>query len=95
MQLGLVVGTATATKRHPSMQGWKLLVVQPLLADNRQPDGDPQLAVDNLGAGVGQRVIITSDGAGTRALLGSDTTPVRWSVVGIPDGGAEGARGRY
>ena len=68
------------------MRGWKLLVVQPLLADNRRPDGDPQLAVDNLGAGVGETVIISSDGAGTRALLGSDATPVRWSVIGIPDG---------
>jgi len=85
MQLGLVVGTATATTRHPSMRGWKLLVVQPLLADNRRPDGDPQLAVDNLGAGVGETVLISSDGAGTRALLGADATPVRWSVIGIPD----------
>jgi bacterial microcompartment shell vertex protein len=86
MQLGLVVGTATATARHPSMQGWKLLVVQPLLADGRTPDGDPQLAIDNLGGGVGQRVMISSDGAGTRALMGVEATPVRWSVIGIPDG---------
>jgi len=86
MQLGLVVGTATATARHPSMRGWKLLVVQPLMADNRRPDGDPQLAIDNLGAGVGESVIISSDGAGTRAILGTDATPVRWSVIGIPDG---------
>jgi ethanolamine utilization protein EutN len=85
MQLGLVVGTATATVKHASMQGWKLLVVQPLLADGRSPDGDPQLAVDSLGAGKGERVVITSDGRGTRALLGSDTTPVRWNVLGIAD----------
>ncbi len=86
MQLGLVVGTATATAKHPSMHGWKLLVVQPLMADGRTPDGDPQLAIDNLGAGVGEPVMITSDGAGTRALLGTDATPVRWSVIAIPDG---------
>lgn len=86
MQLGLVVGTATATTRHASMKGWKLLVVQPLLADGRQPDGDPQLAIDNLGAGIGSHVMISSDGAGTRALLGVDATPVRWCVIGIPDG---------
>jgi ethanolamine utilization protein EutN len=85
MQLGLVVGTATATARHPSMRGAKLLVVQPLLADNRGPDGDPQLTIDNLGAGVGDTVIISSDGAATRAMLGTDATPVRWSVIGIPD----------
>ena len=87
MQLGLVIGTATATAKHPSMNGWKLLVVQPHMADGRTPDGDPQLAIDNLGAGIGQQVMISSDGAGTRALLGADATPVRWSVIGIPDVG--------
>lgn len=86
MLSGLVIGTATATVRHPSMQGWRLLVVQPLLADGRTPDGDPVLAVDALGAGVGETVIVSSDGQGTRELLKSNNTPVRWSVIGIPDG---------
>ena len=85
MLSGLVIGTATATLRHASMRGWRLLVVQPLLADGRTPDGDPLLAVDALGAGVGETVIVSSDGRGTRELLQSDTTPVRWSVIGIPD----------
>ena len=85
MLSGLVIGTATATVRHASMRGWRLLVVQPLLADGRTPDGDPVLAVDALGAGVGGTVILSSDGRGTRELLQSDTTPVRWSVIGIPD----------
>ena len=62
-----------------------MLIVQPLLADRRSPDGEPVLAVDRLGAGKGETVIITSDGRGTRELLGSDTTPVRWSTIGIPD----------
>ncbi len=85
MVTGRVVGTATATVKHPSMEGWKLLVVQPYGPDGRTPDGDPVLAVDALGAGTGELVIITSDGKGTRELLKSDTTPVRWSVVGIAD----------
>jgi len=85
MLSGLVIGTATATLRHASMRGWRLLVVQPLLADGHTPDGDPVLAVDALGAGVGETVIVSSDGRGTRELLQSDTTPVRWSVIGIPD----------
>jgi ethanolamine utilization protein EutN len=80
-----VVGTATATVKHASMQGWKLLIVQPLLTDGRTPDGDPVLAVDALGAGTGETVIVSSDGLGTRELLRSDTTPVRWSVIGIVD----------
>lgn len=85
MQLAHVIGTATSTVRHASLAGWKLLVVQPLSADGTSPDGDPVLAIDSLGAGVGNEVIITSDGKGTRELMKSDTTPVRWSVMGIHD----------
>jgi ethanolamine utilization protein EutN len=85
MQLGLVVGNVTSTKKHSSLSGWKLLVVQPMLADGEKPDGDPVLAIDNLGAGRGERVLITSDGKGTRKLMQTDKTPVRWSVVGIAD----------
>lgn len=85
MQLARVIGNATATVRHPSMQGWKLLIVQALAPDGRSPDGDPVLAVDNLGAGFGEIVIISSDGRGTRELLKCETTPVRWAVLGIPD----------
>ena len=85
MQVGRVIGTATATVKHRSMEGWKLLVVQPYMTDGVTPDGDPQLAVDSLGAGKGERVILSSDGRGTRELLGDDTTPVRWSVIGIED----------
>jgi ethanolamine utilization protein EutN len=85
MQLGEVIGPATATVKHPSMNGWKLLVVQLYAADGSSPDGDPVLAIDDRGAGRGERVIITSDGLGTRALIGSENTPVRWSVLGIVD----------
>jgi len=85
MQLALVIGTATATIKHPSLEGRKLLVVQPRLADGRTPDGDPLLAVDGVGAGTGETVLITSDGRGAREMLGSETTPVRWTIIGIRD----------
>jgi microcompartment protein CcmK/EutM len=85
MLTGRVVGTATATVRHPSMQGWKLLVVQSYGPDGRTPDGDPVLAVDALGAGAGDLVMVSSDGKATRQLVHCDTTPVRWSVIGIID----------
>jgi microcompartment protein CcmK/EutM len=85
MQIGTVVGTATSTVKHSSMQGWKLLVVQLLAADGRSPDGEPVLAVDSLGAGRGDRVLLTSEGKATKDLLKSETTPVRWCVMGIPD----------
>ena len=85
MQCGRVVGTATSTVRHPSLQGWKLLVVQPYLSDGVTPDGDPLLAIDAQGAGRGDMVMISSDGRGTRELVNDETTPIRWSVLGICD----------
>jgi ethanolamine utilization protein EutN len=83
--LGRIVGSATATVKHPSMQGSKLLLVMVLQADGRSIEGDPILVIDTLGAGQGETVMITSDGIGTRELLRSETSPVRWSVLGIPD----------
>jgi ethanolamine utilization protein EutN len=85
MQLALVVGTATSTVKHATMRGQKLLVVQPLAADGVTPDGDPQVAVDAVGAGGGQTVMITSDGKFMREVLSAEATPVRWSVIGISD----------
>ena len=82
MQIGRVIGSAEATIKHPSMQGRKLLIVQPSLTDET-PDGDPILAVDCIGAGIGDAVMMTSDGA--RRLLNVDVTPVRWTIIGIQD----------
>ena len=67
------------------MQGCKLLVVQFYGVDGRTPDGEPVLAVDRIGAGPGETVVLSSDGRTTRELLKSDVTPVRWSVIGIQD----------
>jgi ethanolamine utilization protein EutN len=80
-----VIGTAIASVRHPSLSGCKLLVVQSYQTDGKTPDGEPQIAIDRLGAGIGDAVVITSDGKYVREILGSDTTPVRWSVIGLKD----------
>ena len=85
MYHGRVVGSATATVKHPSMKGAKLLLVMALQADGRSVEGDPILVIDTLGAGWGDKVMITSDGIGTRELLHDVTSPVRWSVLGILD----------
>ena len=84
MQLATILGHATATVKHPSLEGWKLIVAQPLLRDG-SPDGDPQLAIDPIGGRRGDRVMLTSDGSGVRDLIGSNNTPVRWAVIGIID----------
>jgi ethanolamine utilization protein EutN len=85
MLKGRVIGNATATVRHPSMRGWKLLLVQALGPDGKKPDGEPFLAVDSLGAGTGELVIVSSDGKGTREMLGAENSPVRYLTLGIVD----------
>ena len=82
-----VIGHATSTVKHPTMNGWKLLIVQPLGSGENAPDGDPVVAVDTLGAGSGDNVMISSDGKFTGDTLGQRATPVRWSVIGIFDAG--------
>ena len=84
MQIATIVGQATAIVKHASMHGWKLLVAQPLTTDEK-PDGEPILVIDQLGAGVDDRVIVCNDGAGTRKLMDSKNSPVRWFVMGICD----------
>ena len=49
------------------------------------PDGDPQLAIDQLGGGRGDQVILTSDGKAVRDMVGFENCPVRWAVIGITD----------
>jgi ethanolamine utilization protein EutN len=84
MQLGRVIGHATATIKHPSMNGWRLVVVQMLNAA-RQPEADPVLAVDKFGSNVGHVVVLNSDGKAAREMIGDDKSPVRWFVIGISD----------
>ena len=85
MLVGEVIGRAISTVKHSSMEGTKLLVIQPRMSDGESADGDPLVAVDAVGAGMGETVMITSDGRGARQLLGVDATPVRWTVIGIRD----------
>lgn len=84
MQIGKVVGRAISTVKHPSFQGVKLLLVQ-ALDGKGNPDGEPVLTVDALGAGPGMRVLISSDGKGAREVVGAKNSPVRWLTVGVLD----------
>lgn len=84
MQLGVIVGHGISTVKHPSFQGWRLLLVQLLTVDEK-PDGEPILVIDDLGAGPGDRVIACNDGAQARKMVGSKTSPARWFVMGICD----------
>lgn len=84
MQAAKVIAKANATLKHPALNGWRLLLVQPLGVEDID-DGEPQLVIDDLGSAVGDRVIITSDGAAVREMMGIDSTPVRYAIIGIDD----------
>ena len=84
MQWGRVIGHATATIKHPSFVGWRFVVAQ-LLNAKKEPDGDPVVAVDKHGSGIGDVVVLNSDGKAARELIGDQKSPVRWFVVGIVD----------
>ncbi|MBW3539162.1 MAG: EutN/CcmL family microcompartment protein [Planctomycetes bacterium] len=89
MNLARIVGHATSTVKHPSLAGWRLLVAQPLDAAGG-PEGEPVLAIDELGAGLGDVAMISSDGGAIREMMRSKTSPVRWAVIGLMDSGAAG-----
>ncbi len=84
MQTARVLGHVTATVKHASLRGWRLVVLQPLNIRN-EPDEFPQLALDQLGARQGDLVFFTSDTSHIREITGSNNCPARFSVQGIID----------
>ncbi len=84
MQLARVEGSAVSTVKHQSMRGCALLIAQPVLA-NSSPDGEPLLVLDHLGAGPGDMVFLSNDGAAAREMVGVRSSPVRWFVAGLVD----------
>ncbi len=84
MLLARVEGNVTATRKHPSFEGWRFVICQPIGSDG-SPEGVPQIAIDAHGAGMHQRVVISSDGAAARKAVGDEKSPARWLVVGIVD----------
>ncbi len=84
MLLARIEGNVVATRKHPSFEGWRLLICQPIDL-NGKAEGTPQVAIDSQGAGMHEQVIISSDGAAARKAVGDEKSPVRWIVVGIVD----------
>jgi ethanolamine utilization protein EutN len=84
MLLARIDGNVVATRKNPTLEGWRLLICQPLSASG-EAEGVPQVAIDAHGAAMHERVIISSDGAAARKVVGNDKSPVRWMVIGIVD----------
>ena len=84
MLFARIDGTIVASACHPSMAGHRTVICQPLDAEGRD-EGTPVLAVDPLGAGLHQRVVLTTDGSATRKLVGDPKSPLRNLIIGIVD----------
>ena len=84
MFLARVEGNLTATRKHPSFEGWRLIICQPISKDG-VPEGVPQVAIDAYGAAMHQQVIISSDGLAARKAVGDEKSPARWTIIGIVD----------
>ena len=84
MQIAKVIGTVVSTQKHRKFEGAKLLLVQPLNLDG-SPRGVALLAVDGVGAGVRERVLIVLEGRAAGESLGKTAAPVDAAIVGIID----------
>ncbi len=84
MKVAVVKGYATSTVKHTSLEGWRLLIAQPLDSDGNE-DGTPQVCIDCLGAAMHQRVLISNDGRHAREMVRDKNSPARWNVLGIID----------
>jgi microcompartment protein CcmK/EutM len=84
MLLARVEGNVVATRKHPSLLGRRLVICQPI-NQRDEPEGVPQVAIDAQGAGLHQRVVISSDGSAARNEVGDEKSPVRWIVIGVVD----------
>ena len=84
MKLGRVVGNVVSTINTPHFEDRTLLLV-----DLIGPDGDAaggyQIAVDNIGAGAGETVLLLDEGNGARQVLQAPGAPIRTVVIGIVD----------
>lgn len=84
MLIGRVIGEVVATQKHASHEGRKVLVVQPLNLDGSDR-GDAVLALDAVDAGVGDRILLATDGWAASSAVGRPQTPIDMAVIGFID----------
>lgn len=83
MHIGRVIGTVVATRKDEKLVGTKLMVTQPLNLE-LLPKGDPLIAVDTVGAGIGELVVYTK-GTASRIAARKMDAPIDAAIVGIID----------
>ncbi|HET9369942.1 MAG TPA: EutN/CcmL family microcompartment protein [Vicinamibacterales bacterium] len=84
MVLARVLGPLVSTQKHRKLEGAKLLIVQPLALDDTAK-GATLLAIDSVGAGVGEKVLVVIEGKAAGAALRRKAAPVDAAIIGIVD----------
>ena len=84
MLLANVIGHVVATAKHPTFEGFKMMIVQPVNPEGL-PSGRQMMAVDSVGAGVGERVLVVVEGRSAGDAVGNRRAPLDAAIVGIVD----------
>jgi ethanolamine utilization protein EutN len=84
MLIGRVIGDVVATQKAASHEGMKLLVVQPINLDGSDR-GEAVVAVDAVDAGVGERVLLSTEGFSAMTSVGRLNSPIDTAVIGVID----------
>ncbi len=84
MLIGRVIGEVVATHKHPSHEGRKVLLVQPLNLDGSDW-GDAVLALDAVDAGIGDCILLATDGWAASSAVGRPQSPIDMAVIGFID----------
>ncbi len=84
MLIARVVGEIVATQKHPSHEGRKILLVQPLNLDGSNR-GDAVVALDAVDAGVGDQVLLATEGFSAMTAVGRPQSPIDMAVIAYID----------
>lgn len=91
MILARVSGTLTSNHKNPELRDYKLLVVQPLAPEDGSDGfdlaevGEEMIAVDRVGAGEGDLVLVVKEGNSARQITGRERVPLQAVVIGVVD----------
>lgn len=84
MIIGKVTGSIVSTRKNDNLVGHKLMIVEPLNSMKAKDDAKSFVAIDNVGAGVGE-IVLVAKGSAARIGCGCESSPVDAAIVGIID----------
>ena len=86
MTICRIGGDVVSSLKNAHLQGYKLLLVQPVELDQKTPKGNSMIAIDRVNAGKDDLVLVNKEGSSARLILGDDENPVQAVIVGVIDG---------